>query len=425
MKKPYKKITLKNGLQIVLIKKTESPATTALVMVATGSKYETKNINGISHFLEHLCFKGTESRPAAIDISSELDGLGAQYNAFTGEEYTGYYAKVAAKYTGKIIDVVSDLYLNPTFPKEELEREKGVIIEEINMYEDLPMRRVHELMTELLYGNQPAGWSIAGRKEVIQRLTRAEIIKYRGSHYVAGATTVVICGNFDEKKVLAQIKKTFSGISVKRRARKLKTRDVQKYPALKNQYKDTDQTHLVIGARAYRLEDKRRFALAVLSDILGGGMSARLFQTIRERLGAAYYIHASVEEHTDSGYLSISAGVDTKKLPLVIKAILKECDSLKKGVVTDEEIRKAKNHMIGNIMIGLETSDQLAMFYGMQETLKRHSTPLAQLVRNINKVTKAEIVKVAKDIFKNSKLNLALIGPQKNSAPLKKIFRFR
>lgn len=425
MKKPFKKITLSNGLRVVLVPKPDSPATTVLVMVATGSKYETKKINGISHFLEHLCFKGTKSRPAAIKISAELDGLGAKYNAFTGEEYTGYYAKVATRHTAKVFDLISDLYLNPIFPEKEIEKEKGVIIEELNMYEDLPMRRVQEIMTELLYGDQPAGWPIGGKKEIIKVLTRDDIIDYRNQHYVAAATVVVVAGAFDEKTMLRQIKSTFGAISTRQKHGKVKTREAQVRPDIKTQFKKTDQTHLVIGLRAYDLFDKRRFALSLLSDILGGGMSSRLFQRVREELGAAYYVNASAEASTDHGYLSVSAGVDHKKLYLVVKAILEECAKIKNGLITDEEVKRAKNHLIGNLMIGLETSDDLAVFYASQETLKNELTPLKDLVKNISAVTKSEIVRVARDIFQNRKLNAALIGPLKSPAPLRKIFRFQ
>jgi predicted Zn-dependent peptidase len=422
--KPFKKITLKNGLRVILAPKTKSPATTVLVMVSTGSKYEEKKNNGISHFLEHLVFKGTTNRPTAIQISSELDSLGAKYNAFTGEEYTGYYAKTASKHTGKALDIVADMYLNPTFPTEEIEKEKGVIIEELNMYEDLPMRRVHEIMTELLYGNQPAGWPIGGKKEIIQNMKRPEIVKYRDQHYVAGATVVVVSGGFNESRVLDQIKKTFGSISTSKKYGKVKTRETQKSPTIKTQFKKTDQSHLVIAVRAYDIFDKRRYALGLLADILGGSMSSRLFENIRNKLGAAYYIRAGVEAHTDHGYLSISAGVDNKKLDAVIKAILSECSSIKSGLVTDEEITRAKNHAVGNLMIGLETSDELAMFYGGQEVLREKIATLDEITKKLSAVTKKEIVNVAKDIFKNSKLNLALIGPVKNTAPLKKILKF-
>src|SRR3989344_4760893 len=286
----FKKTILKNGLRIVLAPQADSLTVTVLVLVATGSKYETKEINGISHFLEHLCFKGTKKRPTALAITSELDGIGSEYNAFTGEEYTGYHAKVEARHTDKILDIISDLYVNPIFDPAEIEKEKGVIIEELNMYEDLPMRKVQEVFTELLYGDQPAGWPIAGKKEIIRRLTREEIVKYRGAHYVANATAIIVSGGFNEKKILEKIGSSFKNILTAKKDGKVKTEDRQSAPALKIQPKESDQTHLVLGVRAYNVSDERRFALGVLADILGGGMSSRLFQKVRDELGAAYYI---------------------------------------------------------------------------------------------------------------------------------------
>ena len=208
--KPFERIVTENGMRIIFVPQPGNVAATVLVMVEAGSKYETKDINGLSHFLEHMCFKGTVKRPKAIQISGELDGLGAEYNAFTGQEWTGYFAKVEASKLPKALELIADLYLNPTFDPNELEKEKGVVIEEINMYEDLPPRRVGELFTQLLYGDQPAGWDVAGRKEVIQRLTRDDLMKYRGEHYVAGATVVVIAGAFDSAYVKVAINKHFA-----------------------------------------------------------------------------------------------------------------------------------------------------------------------------------------------------------------------
>jgi len=394
-----------------------------IVLCGAGSRYETKRTNGISHFLEHLCFKGTLRRPSALAITSELDSLGAQYNAFTGEEYTGYYAKADARYTMKIADLVADLYVNPIIPEKEVEKEKGVIIEEINMYEDLPMRKVQEVFMELLYGNQPAGWPIAGSKENIRVMTREDIVKYRSEHYVANATVIVVSGKFNETAMLKKLEKSFRGVPNSKKHQKISTVDKQVRPAIKIQPKKSDQTHLILGFRAYGASDKRRFALGVLSDILGGGMSSRLFQRIRDELGAAYYVRASADAHTDHGYLSIAAGIDHKKLAIVIQAILEECRSLRAGKFTDEELARAKSHMSGGLTVGLETSDAFAMLYGGQEILKEKLMTPREILKKINAVTRKEIITVAKDIFQNRKLNLAMIGPQEKDGHLKKILK--
>ena len=203
----FNKTILKNGLRVITVPMKDNPTVTVLMMVEAGSKYETKEINGLSHFLEHMCFKGTTKRPKAIDISQELDTVGAQYNAFTSQEYTGYYAKADFKHLDLLLDVVSDMYLNPIFEDKEIEKEKGVIIEEINMYEDLPHRKVQEIFMKLLYGDQPAGWDIAGTKDNIKNIKRSDFLDYRRKHYVPSATTLVVAGRFDEKKVSPIFKK--------------------------------------------------------------------------------------------------------------------------------------------------------------------------------------------------------------------------
>lgn len=418
----FKKIILPNGLRVVLVPQ-ESLATTVLVLVEAGSKYETKNINGLSHFLEHMCFKGTVKRPRAIDISAELDGIGAEYNAFTSQEWTGYFAKARNEELGTILDVISDLYLNPIFNPQEIEKEKGVIIEELNMYEDTPQRKVQDLVLELLYGDQPAGWDVGGKKEIIRKLTREDFLNYRSQHYVSSATVVVVAGRFNEKKIIDGIKKAFSNISEAKKSGKVKTVERQTKPAVLAKYKDSDQTHLVLACRAFDVFDKRRYALDVLADILGGGMSSRLFQKVREELGAAYYVSAGADLFSDHGFLGITAGVDHQKLMVVIKAILEELGKLKSGEIFDAEVKRAQEHLSGRLMLALETSDEVAMFYGGQEILKRQMIDPRDLLKKIQAVTKSDVIGVAKDIFQNTKLNLAMIGPYKNPKPFAKILK--
>ncbi len=412
----FKKKTLKNGLRIITMPMPETFTATVLVLVDAGSKYETKEINGLSHFLEHMCFKGTKKRPYAIDISRELDGVGAQYNAFTGQEYTGYYAKAGFRQLPKMIDVVSDIYLHPVFNEAEIEKEKGVIVEEINMYEDMPSRHVQDILTELLYDDQPAGWNIAGEKKIVRRLTREDFIKYRGEHYVASGTTIVIAGRFDEKKIIQLVEKKFIGISSERKHGKKKVIEKQTRPAVLLEYKKTDQAHLVIAFRSYGIKHKSQPVLNVMADVLGGGMSSRLFQKLREEMGVGYYVRAYEDSSTDHGVFQVSTGVDTKRVPEVVRAILGEYKTLTKDLVPEEELKRAKDHLIGNMYLELESSDEQAMFYGMQEVLKKSAMTPADMVKEIKKVTPAQIQRVAKDIFKNAHLNMAIIGPYKNKA---------
>jgi len=420
-----KKLTLPNGLRIILIPQSSAPAATVLILVEAGSEYETKNINGLSHFLEHMTFKGTTNRPKPGMVSRELDGLGAQSNAFTGQEYTGYWAKVQSHKVDKILDIVSDLYLNPIFNQAEIDKERGVVIEEINLYEDTPPRRVQELFNSLLYGDQPAGWDIGGRKEVIRKVSRNDFVKYRSTHYVASKTIVVVAGGFNEKKVLAQIKKDFKSLPRARRVAKFATRvPHQKRPAVLLKHKESDQSHLVLGSHAFDVFDSRRYALDVLNDVLGGGMSSRLFQRVREELGAAYYIRSGADLMLDHGYFEVSSGVDHTKIDQVIRAIVEELRKLTQVLVGKEELQKAKDHLTGNLLLSLEGSDDLANFYGGQEILTRNLETPEHMIQKLQKVSADEIRRLARAIFKPETLNLAIIGPYKKVTNFTKLLKF-
>lgn len=407
----YTKTKLKNGLRVITVPMKDNPTVTVLVLVETGSKYETKAKNGISHFLEHMCFKGTTKRPSAHAISAELDGIGSQYNAFTSQEYTGYYAKSDEKHFKKIFDVVSDIYLNSTFPETEMQKEKGVIVEEINMYEDLPMRHVQDVFTSLLYGDQPAGWNIAGTRENVKAMTRDDFVAYKKAHYVPSATLVVVSGNVKEKEVAKEIERVFGQLKSASKSAKKETISKQSKPAVKIAYKKTDQTHLVLGVRTFDTYDKRLPVLSVLSTILGGGMSSRLFIKLREELGVAYYVRVMNDNLTDHGFFEISAGVSNDRVKEVIKEILLECKRLTKELVSKEEIEKAKEYILGNMKLELESSDAWANYFGGQEVLRKKIETPDDIEKKIRKITPAEVQALAKEIFVERSLNLALIGP--------------
>ncbi len=419
-----KKKTFKNGLRVVTIPMKDNPTVTVLVLVGTGSDYEAEGLNGISHFLEHMCFKGTVKRPSAQAISHELDALGAQYNAFTDHEMTGYYAKSDAKNFKKIFDVVSDIYLNSTFPEAEIEKEKGVIVEEINMYEDMPNRHVQDVFQNVLYGNQPAGRNIAGTKEKVRAMTRDDFVKYKNSHYVAEGTVIVVAGSVTESDVYKEVEKYFKNVHTGKKVTKVKVKDTQAQPNIQIKYKDTDQTHLVLGVRTFPLKDPRNAPLSVVSAILGAGMSSRLFIKLREEMGVAYYVRAYNDPSLDHGSFQISAGVNNARTLEVIKEILKECVTLTKEKVSDRELAKVKSMMIGNMKLALEATDDIASFYGTSELMKRELKTLDEKIKNIKKVTATDVIKIAKVIFKTKHANLALIGPYKDSNLFKSLLKF-
>ena len=420
----FTKKVLHNGLRLITVPMKDNPTATVLVLVEAGSKYETKKINGLSHFLEHMCFKGTVKRPKAIDISNELDALGSQYNAFTAQEYTGYYAKSDAKHFKKIFDVVTDIYLNSTFPETEMQKEKGVIIEEINMYEDMPNRHVQDLIMQLLYGDQPAGWNIAGEKKNILNMKRDDFIKYKKAHYLPEATTIVVAGKVNEHEVIKEVERVFGSISRGKKTQKLKVKEKQTKPQVLVNFKKTDQTHFVLGVRSMDLFDKKNAILSVLAGVLGGGMSSRLFQKLREEMGVGYYVRAYNDPYTDHGFFQISAGVDNKRIYEVIEAVLEECRKLKDRKVSFEELNKVKECLIGNMKLSLESTDDIANFYGGQELLKKEVENPENKANEIKKVTANQIQALAKDIFKNNKLNLALIGPFKEKQKFLKLLKF-
>jgi predicted Zn-dependent peptidase len=418
-----KRKILPNGMRVLAIPMTDNPTVTVLVLVEAGSKYEIKAKNGLSHFLEHMCFKGTATRPNTSDLSKELDTLGCSYNAFTGQEFTGYYAKGKASDVAHLLDIIADLYLNPLLKVDEIEKEKGVIVDEINMYDDLPMQKVHEVWMKLLYGDSPAGWSIAGERDVVRKMEQKDFVAYRKAHYVAKATTVVISGDINAAQAFSAVSKKFKGITTGKKAGKKKTIDAQKEPRVAVQFKETDQTHLLLGVRSFPIGDKRNPTIAVLSGILGSGMSSRLFRKIRDEMGVGYYVGASNTAFTDHGYLAVSAGVANNRMEEVVSAILAELRKLKVELVEPEELEKVKEHLSGTMYLGLESSDQLAEYYGMQEVMRRELRSPKEYERLIRAVTPKDVRNMARRLLVEKNLNLALVGPFKDGSALKPLLK--
>ncbi len=420
----YTKKVLKNGMRIITIPMKGNPTTTVLVLVEAGSKYENKENNGISHFLEHMCFKGTTKRPHYSDITKELDGIGSQYNAFTSHEYTGYWVKSDYKKIDTILDVVSDIYLNASLPEGEIEKEKGVVIEEINMRNDLPQNIVAEEFFKLLYGDQPAGWDIAGPKENIPKMMRTDFIDYRNKHYVASATTVVVSGKIDEKETVKKVTKAFKEIGIWKKEGKLRVTESQRAPQARVFYKDTDQTHLILGVRTFNAYNEYNRVIRVIEAILSGGMSSRLFQRLRDEMGICYYVHADNDVFTDHGIFSVAVGADSKRVKEVIAAILEELHRLKTELIGKEELHKVKQYLIGNLHLGLESSNSIASFYGGQEVLREIIKTPEDIIREINAVTPEAVKFIAERIFRNEALNLALVGKFKEKEEFLKVLKF-
>ncbi len=420
----HTKHTLANGLRIVTVPMKNTKAVTVLVLVGTGSKYETKDINGISHFLEHMFFKGTKKRPDTLAVAETLDMVGGQYNAFTGREYTGYWAKVDSKHLDLALDWVSDIFLNSKLEPQEIERERGVIIEEINMDLDTPIEHISDLWEELLYGNQPAGWPVIGKKEVIAKIKRENFINYLKEHYLAKNTVIIVAGQFGIENLESRIKNYFANIVLGRPKPRNKVIEKQKKPGVLVRFKKTDQTHFYLGVRAYDVFDSRKYAIGLLAVILGGNMSSRLWIRVREREGLAYYISTSAEVYTDHGYLATRAGVDNNRAERAIGIIVNEYKKISNQKITPQELKKAKDYIKGNTVLGLESSDAVASFVGGQEILTNRILTPEEKFAKIEAVTLDDVYKVAKDIFKPEKLNLALIGPFKDKKKFDKLLKF-
>ncbi|MCX6720797.1 MAG: pitrilysin family protein [Candidatus Staskawiczbacteria bacterium] len=421
----YKKITLDNGLRVITIPMENANSVTVLILVGTGSKYETKDINGISHFLEHMFFKGTKKRPNTLDVSETLDSVGGEYNAFTSKEITGFYAKVDKSHFDVALDWISDIFLNSKFDEEEVKREKGVIIEEVNMYLDTPTAYLGDLWEKLLYGDQPAGWMVIGEKENILSFDREKVVEYYKSHYSPSNVIVCVAGAINEKEATKKIEDYFKKGGKSAIDQKIEVREEQSEPEVLLHYKKTDQTHFCLGVRAYDMFDKRRYSLALLSIILGGNMSSRLFIKVRERNGLAYSIHTSADATTDTGYLVTQAGIDHKNLEKAIELILQEYKDLKNNKITEKELQKAKDYLKGTTSLSLDSSDSQASFYAVQELLEKNILTPEEKFKLIDMVSIDDIKNVAEDIFVPEKINLAVIGPieEKDSTRIKQLLK--
>ncbi len=399
---------------------------TVVVMVGVGSRYETEKEAGLSHFLEHMFFKGTQKRPTFHDISSELDAVGGEFNAFTTKDKTGFYAKVDAKHSAVALDVISDIFLNSKFDEKEIEKEKGTIIQEINMYEDTPRAQIGDIFENLLYQNNPLGRETIGNKKSVQSFRRPDFIRYKNNHYLSANVVVCVAGNLEKDKsgILQEIKKNFSLIKKGNKSAFTRVREKQNRPQVQIKFKKTDQTHLILGSRAYHYEHPDRFAASLLAIILGGNTSSRLFVEIREKRGLAYGVHTDIGSYADCGYLATQTGVDHSKLEETIKIILEEYKKISTQKVTTQELNKAKDYVKGTSVMNFESSDEVAMFHIDQEVRKGKIMTMTEIFKQIDKVTEADILRVAKDIFRNNKLNLAVIGPHKNIQNLSKILKF-
>jgi len=418
----FKKTTLDNGLRIITAPMQGTNTVTVLVLCGTGSDYEAREISGISHFLEHMFFKGTKNRPTPDNIKHELDGMGSISNAFTSHEITGYHVKAAKTYLDQSLDLLSDIYKNSLLPAEEIERERQVIVEEMHKDRDTPTLYIWWVWERLLYGDQPAGWDVIGEEKVIRALKREDFANYFTHQYVAANTAVVVAGNFEEQPTVAKVVSLFGGIRHDPPLRRKPALfEAQVKPAVQLEYKETDQTHLTIGYRGFDGNHRERYAAEVLAVLLGGSWSSRMWDRIREKLGLAYTVMTGHESYSNRGYLVTYAGVDHRNVEKTIKAAMEEYGKVCVEPPSAAELKRVKDYIRGTTLIGLEQSNAVASFVGGEEMLTGKPLGVEEVFARIDSVTAEDMCAVAREIIRPERLNLAMIGPFKDPAQFEKI----
>lgn len=416
----FKLTRFDNGLKLITAPMEQTKAVAVLFLIGVGSRYEDKEKNGLSHFLEHMFFKGTEKRPTTLDIAKDLDAVGASYNAFTGEEHTGFFVRSASEHFDLSLDILNDMLYNSKFDEKEIEKEKGVIKEEINMYQDTPQSYVSEVAKKLFYGDTPLGREIAGEKETVSKFTQKDFLDYRDTHYQPKNMIIAVAGgnsaNWEEK-----ISKIFKTKPSKEKSVCEKAKDTQEKPGLSIFHKTSDQAHLVMGFRTIPRIDARRPILRILNNLFGDYMSSRLFTEVREKRGLAYYVGSDVADFQDAGAFVASAGVDINRADEAIKVILDEFNKLKTSAVSDEELMRAKENFKGKMYLSLEESFSVADFIAEQELFWGRIDDPEKIIKENDAVTKEDIKKFANEFFVPKNLNLAMIGPFKEEEKFSKI----
>jgi len=404
----YEEITLDSGLRIVTEALPYVNSASIGVWFGTGSRDESTENNGISHFIEHLMFKGTQKRTAR-EIAETIDSVGGQINAFTSKDHTCYYVRILDKYLTLAMDVLSDMLNNSLLDPNEIEKEKKVIIEEIRMYEDAPDELVHDLFAQSIWGRHPLGQNIAGEEEVIRNLTRADILNYIDAHYVNKNTVISVAGNFSHTNVVKDIERLFPSKPLTPPKRQESLPQIERPVYIKE--KKTEQVHLCLGTKAYPREHQDRYALTILDSILGGGVSSRLFQRVREERGLVYSVYSYYTSYQDTGAFVVYAGTSPENIEEVVEIVTEELFNVKRDGVTEKELNRTKEQLKGNLMLSLESTSNRMSRLGKSELFFGRIVTIEEVVKNIEKVQIEDIKKVALDLFKRENLVLTAIGP--------------
>lgn len=415
---------LNSGLELVRIPMPSISSVTALVLGNTGSRYEQPQQQGLAHFFEHMVFKGTTKFPDPQVLASTIDAVGAQSNAFTSKEYTGYYVKAASKHLERSLDVLSDMLLQPLIRAEDIEREKGVIIEEINMYSDSPMQDIDNVFDQLCFTNESLGHDVIGTKTTVNQMQRQDFLDLLSGWYGLPNLTLVLAGDakiVESDATVVLVDRLF-GAEKKPQEVRVDQR-VKVAPLLGSSWKGSDrllvknkkteQAHLMLGWPGLMRSDQRRYALALLSIVLGGNMSSRLFTEVREKRGLCYYVHSTVDYYHDAGVFGAAAGVDPRRIHEAVQVIMAEFEQLQSGkrAITDQELDRAREFAMGTLVLSLEDSQSVAQYYGVRQLLQREIDPPDRVIERLKAVTLAEVNQLAQSIIRSGEMRLALIGP--------------
>ena len=417
----FERHVLPTGLRVLTADMPQVGSVTCFVMLAAGSRYETADTRGIAHFAEHMFFKGTERRPTARDIAGEVDAIGGEFNAFTGKEYTGYYIRCAAADRDTALDVLVDMLRHSKFDAEEVDREKGVILEEMNMYFDTPRDYIGSLYEDLLFGDNPLGWETLGRRETVKAATRQTFLDYVGHWYRPDRMVVGVAGNLGEGLVekVGELLGDLEGPSEGTPP----PADLPNGsgPRVRVHHKTSDQAHLCLGVPSHPLEHPDRYVLQLLSTVLGSGMSSRLFTEVRERRGLAYYVYALNHSYTDAGSLYAQAGVDLNRIDEAVETIANELRRIADEPVAAEELEKARGLAKGRFVLQTEAPQGLILFGLRREVLEGRAPDPAELLEGLDAVTADDVQRVAQDVIGSQGLNLALIGPFEDAERFEKL----
>jgi predicted Zn-dependent peptidase len=423
----YKIKTFSNGLRVLFVPLPNLESASLTVWIGVGSRFEEKRVSGISHFLEHMAFKGGKKYPSAKAVSTAVDGIGAVVNASTSKEWTNYYIKVRAEKLETGFDVLSDVLFNPLLKQDDIERERGVIIEEIARNNDTPSEKISDVFMELIFGDTPLGRDIAGTQGSVGAITKTDFEKYRDAHYGGKNMVITISGGVGEKRAFELAEKYFGSLPAKKKEKVKKHVGTQKLPSLKVHYKKSDQAHFILGFQGYPRGHRDRYTEGLLSAILGMGMSSRLFTEVREKRGLAYAVSTSANHFVDTGFFATYAGVDLKRIDEAIAVVLEQHYGIPDSQfpISDEELQKAKEYVKGNVALALEDTLAVNSFFGKRVLFMPEIETPEDFFAKIDAVTIAGIVRVAKDLFVPKKLNLAIIGPYKSPGRFRKLIEGR